>query len=536
MLRLSTTIRCAVAAAALLATTASMAQAGGLGGRLTDAGTKLDQDSQACRPINLGEYVELLREAGQNKRRAEKAAKAGVPIDQAQVDADLANASALFNRAQAALVQQCMPAAQGQGQPQAQPQTVPTPAGTPIPATTPTPAVTPAAPGAGTGGTESAIDAAEKKLAEDIKECRPINVHEYDALATEAYGNVMVASKAANAGVPIDVPQLTSDYQRANALLERARKAEAAQKACPPKREATSEPPPKTTGALIPNSPPLSRFAQDVLAAHNQARQAMNAAPLRWNPLLADHATARAREMAQIGQLVHAPREGRGTERENILQAPLSYSPTQMMERWTYERTHYVPGLFPNVSDTGNWMDVAHWTQMVWGTTTDVGCGSAPGGGFNWLVCRYNPGGNKDGKPVVTQPQIAQGGGTTDASSAQSASLFDLGIYAGGAWATDWFTDPLPEFSSSRDNQIGLNHEYGYDAALFVGYDLGAFRLEAEVAYKRANEGEGGDPGWLRDILLSLPPTYVDTSVEQPQLPKGEAFKPKPPENLEDPM
>jgi opacity protein-like surface antigen len=34
--------------------------------------------------------------------------------------------------------------------------------------------------------------------------------------------------------------------------------------------------------------------------------------------------------------------------------------------------------------------------------------------------------------------------------------------------------------------QIGLNHDYGYDAALFVGYDLGAFRIEAEVAYKRA--------------------------------------------------
>jgi outer membrane protein OmpA-like peptidoglycan-associated protein/opacity protein-like surface antigen len=36
------------------------------------------------------------------------------------------------------------------------------------------------------------------------------------------------------------------------------------------------------------------------------------------------------------------------------------------------------------------------------------------------------------------------------------------------------------------NSQIGLNHDYGYDAALFVGYDLGMFRIEAEVAYKRA--------------------------------------------------
>jgi OmpA-OmpF porin, OOP family len=37
------------------------------------------------------------------------------------------------------------------------------------------------------------------------------------------------------------------------------------------------------------------------------------------------------------------------------------------------------------------------------------------------------------------------------------------------------------------NSQIKLDHEYGYDGALFVGYDLGAFRIEAEVAYKKAD-------------------------------------------------
>lgn len=36
------------------------------------------------------------------------------------------------------------------------------------------------------------------------------------------------------------------------------------------------------------------------------------------------------------------------------------------------------------------------------------------------------------------------------------------------------------------DAQFGVNHDYGYDGALFVGYDLGMFRIEAEVSYKRA--------------------------------------------------
>lgn len=145
----------------------------------------------------------------------------------------------------------------------------------------------------------------------------------------------------------------------------------------------------------------LPSWARDILAAHNIARAAVGAPPLRWNPVLQDHATVRAGELAQIRQLIHAPREGRGAERENILSAPVGYSPDRMIGLWSKERPHFRPGLFPDVSDTGNWMDVAHYTQMVWPTTTEIGCGYAPGGGFNWLVCRYNPGGNKDGKPVV---------------------------------------------------------------------------------------------------------------------------------------
>ena len=38
----------------------------------------------------------------------------------------------------------------------------------------------------------------------------------------------------------------------------------------------------------------------------------------------------------------------------------------------------------------------------------------------------------------------------------------------------------------SNDSQIAVDYDYGYDGALFVGYDLGSFRIEAEVAYKRA--------------------------------------------------
>ena len=43
-----------------------------------------------------------------------------------------------------------------------------------------------------------------------------------------------------------------------------------------------------------------------------------------------------------------------------------------------------------------------------------------------------------------------------------------------------------PTVPSAAGAQYNLNHDYGIDGALYAGYDLGAFRLEAEVSYKRA--------------------------------------------------
>jgi hypothetical protein len=37
---------------------------------------------------------------------------------------------------------------------------------------------------------------------------------------------------------------------------------------------------------------------------------------------------------------------------------------------------------------------------MVWPTTTRIGCAVASNGRFDYLVCRYSPAGNIDGRPV----------------------------------------------------------------------------------------------------------------------------------------
>jgi hypothetical protein len=169
---------------------------------------------------------------------------------------------------------------------------------------------------------------------------------------------------------------------------------------CPP------NPPPQ---AAAGNSTKLSAFDQRILNAQNAARSTAGVPPLQWNLVLAEHAAEYARVLALTGQLVHAPRDGRGTERENLQQGLIGWTPERMVQEWLNEKTLFHPGKFPDICN-GDWAQCAHYTQMIWPTTTDVGCGAAQGGGFNWFVCRYSPGGNKDGQMLVDGSQFTTTG------------------------------------------------------------------------------------------------------------------------------
>jgi len=120
---------------------------------------------------------------------------------------------------------------------------------------------------------------------------------------------------------------------------------------------------------------PLDPVAARILAVHNRERVAVGARPLQWDPALAASASAYAQQLARGGPFVHAPRAGRENERENLTRGRPGASPEQMMVNWTGEKRNFVPGTYPNVSRTGNWSDVSHYTQMIWPTTTRVGCG-----------------------------------------------------------------------------------------------------------------------------------------------------------------
>ena len=77
-----------------------------------------------------------------------------------------------------------------------------------------------------------------------------------------------------------------------------------------------------------------------------------------------------------------------------------AFSLTQMLDSWGEEKQYFTNGIFPNVSPTHHWSDVGHYTQMIWSTTTQVGCGISTGSGFDFFVCRYSPPGNFRGQRV----------------------------------------------------------------------------------------------------------------------------------------
>jgi hypothetical protein len=148
-------------------------------------------------------------------------------------------------------------------------------------------------------------------------------------------------------------------------------------------------------------SAPLAGTSARLLALHNAERGRLGVAPLQWDATLAASAASYGLALEQLGRLEHSPRVSRPGQRENLWMGTRgAFGLEQMVGSWLAEKRYFRPGLFPNVSATGNWLDVSHYTQMVWRGTTHVGCAIHRSARWDFLICRYSPPGNKDGKPV----------------------------------------------------------------------------------------------------------------------------------------
>jgi hypothetical protein len=137
---------------------------------------------------------------------------------------------------------------------------------------------------------------------------------------------------------------------------------------------------------------------REILTAHNRYRVEVGVPSLKWSDDLAATALQWARHLSEVQVFQHSGALGTG---ENLAMWTAGHaSLAQLVDLWGAEKRFFVEAHFPDVSSLGDWRTVGHYTQIVWRDTTEVGCGRATGGGYDFLVCQYAPQGNFMGRRV----------------------------------------------------------------------------------------------------------------------------------------
>jgi Cysteine-rich secretory protein family/Tectonin domain len=202
-----------------------------------------------------------------------------------------------------------------------------------------------------------------------------------------------------------------------------------------------------------------------IVAAQNAYRSdpAINAPNLQWDSTLATGAQTWADNLAtNVHQLQHSDPSMRQGLGENIASATTgSKTPAQMADMWgALEKPYFKPGIFPNVS-TDSSKVVGHYTQVIWKTTTNVGCGIATDSttGNTYLVCRYSPQGNVSGvgvpppQPVsLVQVSCVSSTNTFGVDAANNVYLYQTS--AGPTWTQTQLPGKMKQVSAAADNTV----------------------------------------------------------------------------------
>ena len=149
--------------------------------------------------------------------------------------------------------------------------------------------------------------------------------------------------------------------------------------------------------------------AMCMLEEHNALRASVGASELRWSDALARQAATWAGKLKKSGcamQHSHAARIGENlywasaktaSNRNKTWSAPQSIKEKTVVAAWATEEPWYSRA--SNSCNAPPGKSCGHYTQMVWGTTREIGCAKAVCDDNSQIwVCNYAPAGNVVGQ------------------------------------------------------------------------------------------------------------------------------------------
>lgn len=128
-------------------------------------------------------------------------------------------------------------------------------------------------------------------------------------------------------------------------------------------------------------------FESNVVSLHNTLRSKHSAQPLKWSTNLTNFAINYANSYNCNGTLIHSHSQ----YGENLA---LGYNTTAAIQAWYNEEKDY------NYNDPVFSEKTGHFTQLVWNSSTLIGCAIKDCGDYfgEYLVCEYQDAGNVAGQ------------------------------------------------------------------------------------------------------------------------------------------